>query len=1273
MSKGKNVVVLSVNCQGLRTYSKRIDVLNYLKEKNPDILCLQDTHWLNSDIQEIKKIWEGECILHGNRSNSRGVAILLGKNFEYELGEIKNDELGNMISVRLKLDTFSLKLMNVYGPNKDSPVFYNNIGDCIASSQESYVLLCGDLNLTLDPKKDCYNYSTINNPKSRKVVLNSMENFNLIDIFREMHPDTLRYTWRRKNPLQQARLDYFLASSALADIVDKCDIVPGYRTDHSIMRLELIVSEFKQGKGIWKLNTSFLKNQDYLSVINKAIRDEIYKYALRIYNLKFLETDYLENAQLTINDSLFLETLLLRLRGESIKFSSQFKKTRLVREKFLVEEIKNLEKSRNISAVINLLEDKKEELESIRSEKIRGHMIRCRTKWLLEGEKPSKFFCALENRRYTEKIIKSIRHDDGSVTTNQSKILTEIKSFYETLFDNYDHKLVNKNLEEILEPYGCNKLTAEQSKSLEGELSLKELGNALKNMNHGKTPGIDGFPAEFFKVFWPYLKHIIKRTLNTSFKNGELPLTLRQCIVSCLPKGNKDRSILKNWRPISLLSVPYKIASAAIASRLKTVLDYLVDKTQTGFIAGRYIGHSTRLVYDIMHCTEKNRLDGLLMLIDFAKAYDSISWKFLYDVLQYFGFGGQFINWIKLFNTNIQAAILQCGILSSFFNIKRGCRQGDPCAPFLFLLCGQILSFLITNKKELKGIILGLNEYKITQFADDTTIIMDGSQSSLEAALNTIETFGSMSGLVMNTSKTKIIWIGRKRYSKDKLNVKSRLEWGITEFNMLGIEFNVDLEKMPKINYEIAISRSKHLLNKWEHRHLTPFGKITIIKTFVISKFNHLFISLPSPDSMTIREISDMLFKFVWGGKPDKIARRQICRPYIDGGLKMINLQKYIFALKSTWIRRLNTDQNAPWSHLAKFILGSFSYITNFGPIWYENIPLKVKNPFWLDVLISWQNVVETSSEKCPQDVLYTPLWFNKKISQLPLYYPKWYKRGIIFVGDVLDQQGNFCTVHELRKSFKLNPINILEYYRIKKLVQTYIGKFESFSTMVKKIGPGRPSHLNIILKNRRGASDMYKILNNSDFQPKMKLNWSVECGQDIEENKWKQIFKVCFKFSSDASLTWFQYRILFRIIGVRKYLKITHIEESSVCRLCIDSEETISHLFYNCNKSKEFWKNISDWIRIKLELLWSFDLEQVIFGYLLHDKNFEPINLLILTAKLYIFRCAKNFKTLNIYQFQKKFQSIFAEQITLLKLKEIGKNMSLQNWLSWEPLFENI
>ena len=660
------------------------------------------------------------------------------------------------------------------------------------------------------------------------------------------------------------------------------------------------------------------------------------------------------------------------------------------------------------------------------------------------------------------------------------------------------------------------------------------------------------------------------------------------------------------------------------------------------------------------------------MLIDFAKAYDSISWTFLYNVLKFLGFGQQFIKWIQLFNTNIKATVLQCGFLSSFFDIKRGCRQGDPCAPFLFLLCGQILSILVTNKKAIKGIVLGSKEYKITQFADDTTIIMDGSRDSLEAALNTIEMFGSMSGLKMNTSKTKIIWIGRKRYSKEKLNVNPRLEWGITDFNMLGIEFNVELDKMPKINYDIAILRSKHLLNRWENRYLTPFGKITIIKTFVISKFNHLFISLPSPAPTTIKEISNILYKFVWGSKTDKIARKQICKEHIEGGLKMIDLQNFILAIKSTWIRRLLVDQNAPWVHLAAYILGPLNYITNFGPCWYNTLPLKVKNPFWLDVLTAWKNITETKFEKHTLDILYTPLWFNNKIGQPALYYPKWYKKGILFVGDLLDTKGNFCTFNELKKNFKLDSVNILEYYKIKKFVQTFINKC-GCSNLAKPIGPGRSAHLNILLKSKSGASDMYKVLNKTDFQPKMKLKWSIELGQDIEESKWRQIFKVCFKFKSDASLTWFQYRILFRIIGVRKYLKLTKIEEFSTCRLCTNNEETILHLFYNCIKTKDFWENISNWMRIKLKLPWFFDEEQVMFGYLSNGRNGDQINLLILCAKWYIFQCAKNNKILNIYNFQKKYKSAFAEQITLLKLKQIEKNVSLKNWFTWEPLFEDI
>ena len=205
-----------------------------------------------------------------------------------------------------------------------------------------------------------------------------------------------------------------------------------------------------------------------------------------------------------------------------------------------------------------------------------------------------------------------------------------------------------------------------------------------------------------------------------------------------------------------------------------------------------------------------------------------------------------------------------------------------------------------------------------------------------------------------------------------------------------------------------------------------------------------------------------------------------------------------------------------------------------------------------------------------------------------------------------------------LKFFFKLDSVNILDYYRIKKLVQIFIRKC-GCSNLTKPIGPGRPAHLNILLKSRSGASDMYKVLNKAEFQPKMKIKWSIELGQDIEESKWRQIFKVCFKFKSDASLTWFQYRILYRIIGVRKYLKLTNIEELSTCRLCTNNEETILHLFYNCIKTKDFWENVSNWMRIKLKLTWFFDEEQVIFGYLSNDRNCDQIILLILCAKWYM------------------------------------------------------
>jgi hypothetical protein len=157
-------------------------------------------------------------------------------------------------------------------------------------------------------------------------------------------------------------------------------------------------------------------------------------------------------------------------------------------------------------------------------------------------------------------------------------------------------------------------------------------------MKNNKSPGSDGFTVEFLKFFWRDLKNYIVLAVNYIFEKRELPISQRLGIITCLPKGDKPRQFLKNWRPITLLNVLYKIISGCLSHRIKYTLDYLISESQSGFLKGRYIGDNTRFVYDIMSFTESNNIPGLLVLIDFEKAFDSISWEFIYKVLNYFGF-----------------------------------------------------------------------------------------------------------------------------------------------------------------------------------------------------------------------------------------------------------------------------------------------------------------------------------------------------------------------------------------------------------------------------------------------------------------------------------------------------------------------------------------------------------------------------------------------------------------------------------------------------------
>lgn len=272
-----------------------------------------------------------------------------------------------------------------------------------------------------------------------------------------------------------------------------------------------------------------------------------------------------------------------------------------------------------------------------------GVLLRSKARWIAEGEKTSQYFCGLEKRHYISKSMYKIV-ENGTDIINSDCILEKVKLFYETLYESKE--VEDCEINDLVRD--LPKLNETESRNLEGSITYDEVCSALKSMKNLKSPGTDGF-TEFLKVFWGRLGYFVVRTLNASYHSGILTPTQRQGVIICIPKGDKPREFIKNWRPISLLNVIYKIGSACIAQRIKKVLPMLINDDQTGFIPGRYIDDNIRLLYDMIEYLNKRNKPGLLLNIDFEKAFDSLNWNFMHKVLKSYGFGESIRKWISVF------------------------------------------------------------------------------------------------------------------------------------------------------------------------------------------------------------------------------------------------------------------------------------------------------------------------------------------------------------------------------------------------------------------------------------------------------------------------------------------------------------------------------------------------------------------------------------------------------------------------------------------------
>jgi hypothetical protein len=231
------------------------------------------------------------------------------------------------------------------------------------------------------------------------------------------------------------------------------------------------------------------------------------------------------------------------------------------------------------------------------------------------------------------------------------------------------------------------------------ELTEDEIGDALFKIGPLKAPGPDGLPARFFQRNWGLPRNEVCAAIKQFFKDGELPDDFNMTKIVLIPKMN-DASDLKDYRPISLCNVIYKIISKCLVNRLRPHLHGIISETQSAFLPGRLISDNALIAFECFHAIHRSRKgkDSFCAYkLDLSKAYDIVDWNFLEDALLKMGFNRIWVNWIMRCVKSVKFSVLVNGQLTEMFTPSRGPRQGDPLSPYLFLFVAESLTKVING------------------------------------------------------------------------------------------------------------------------------------------------------------------------------------------------------------------------------------------------------------------------------------------------------------------------------------------------------------------------------------------------------------------------------------------------------------------------------------------------------------------------------------------------------------------------------------------------
>lgn len=470
-------------------------------------------------------------------------------------------------------------------------------------------------------------------------------------------------------------------------------------------------------------------------------------------------------------------------------------------------------------------------------------------------------------------------------------------------------------------------------------------------MKRNKAPGLDGLPAEFYLRFWDVVGADLVAVLNDCFSSGSLSLSQRRGVISLSFKKG-DRLDPKNWRPISLLNVDYKLASRTIAGRLLRVIHLVVHRDQTCGVPGRFIGENVTFLRDVVSYAESAGTAVAILSLDQEKAFDRVDWGFLRSTLVTMGFGPQFIAWVDLFYRQVQSAINVNGHLTPFFGLSRGVRQGCPLSPLLYVLVSEVLACSIRSNPRIVGLSLpGCPPLSpISQYADDTSLILT-SDDGIKAALEVYHQYERASGSKINFGKSKGLWLGGWRGRTDS---PVPFDWTPSKLKVLGVFIGPG--NLEEDNWRPRISAVDHVLKSWRSRVLTFRGKALVINALALSRVWYVASLIHMP-AWVETELTRLVFSFFWSGKRELVARAAVVQPALFGGFSVVSVRFKVWALLGQWVRRFASSPSS-WVSLMSFW---FQSVLGVSPLVAFSRPFSVDSralpPFYQSLILAWRKL----------------------------------------------------------------------------------------------------------------------------------------------------------------------------------------------------------------------------------------------------------------------------------------------------------------------------